>query len=67
MFLKKGARDFAGFGERGAGHEDQAELGDGWHVVGGKIVADFLNGEEKTEEEIAQRMQRRGERESEEE
>ncbi len=46
VFLQEGAGDFAGFGEGGAGDEDETELGDGGHSVDG-IVADFdLGGEE---------------------
>ena len=41
VFLEEGAGDFSGFGEGGAGDEDEAELGSGGHVVSGKIVADF--------------------------
>ena len=40
VFFEEGAGDFAGFGERGAGYEDEAELGGGWHGVREKIVAD---------------------------
>jgi len=41
VFFEDGAGDFAGFGERGAGYEDQAELGGEGHGIRGKIVADF--------------------------
>ena len=41
VFLEEVAGDFAGFGEGGAGYEDEAELGAGGHLVRGKIVADF--------------------------
>ena len=47
VFLEEGAGDFAGFGERGAGDEDEAELGGGWHGRE-EIVADSdLGGEER--------------------
>ena len=39
MFLEEGAGDFAGFGERGAGDEDEAELGG--HGFLGNIVVDL--------------------------
>ena len=41
VFLEEGAGDFAGFGEGGAGYEDEAELGGGRHVVSVKIVANL--------------------------
>ena len=41
MFLEEGAGDFAGFGEGGAGDEDEAELRGGRHGVNEKIVADL--------------------------
>ncbi len=44
VFFEDGAGDFAGFGERRAGYEDEAELGGGWHGVRGKIVAGFWCG-----------------------
>src|ERR1700731_713539 len=44
VFLEEGAGDFAGFGEGGAGNEDEAELGGGWHGETGMIVANFWNG-----------------------
>ena len=56
VFFEKGAGDFAGFGERGAGYEDEAELGGGWHGVRGEIVADSRKEKLNTE---AQRTQRR--------
>jgi len=47
VFLEEGAGDFAGFGEGGAGYEDEAELGGGGHRTRGKIVADLdSSGEE---------------------
>ena len=39
MFLEEGAGDFAGFGEGGAGHEDEALLGG--HGFLGDIVVDL--------------------------
>jgi hypothetical protein len=46
VFLEEGAGDFAGFGKRGAGYEDEAELGGHGNV--GDIVADLdLGGEER--------------------
>ena len=39
MFLEEGAGDFAGFGEGGAGYEDEAELGG--HGFLGDIVEDL--------------------------
>jgi hypothetical protein len=44
VFLEEGAGDFAGFGEGGAGYEDEAELGGGCHVIREEIVTDFWNG-----------------------
>jgi len=41
VFLEEGAGDFSGFGEGGAGDEDEAELGRVGHRTRGKIVADF--------------------------
>ncbi len=41
VFLEEVAGEFAGFGEGGAGYEDEAELSGGGHWVRGKIVADF--------------------------
>jgi len=41
VFLEEGAGDFAGFGECGAGYEDEAEFGGGWHGERGMIVAEF--------------------------
>ena len=61
VFLEEGAGDCAGFGERGAGYEDQAELGGGRHWVGGKIVVD-LEFEEKKKEKDNAEAQRRGRR-----
>ena len=63
MFLEEGAGDFAGFGEGGAGDEDEAELGSGGHVVSGKIVADFwiLGGVRKRDlTQSTQREEHRG-------
>jgi hypothetical protein len=54
VFFEDGAGDFAGFGERGAGYEDEAELG-GHGTVGG-IVTDSRKEKLNTE---AQRTQRR--------
>jgi hypothetical protein len=60
MFLEEGAGDFAGFGEGGAGDEDETELGDGGHGVGG-IVADFdLGGEEGDKDSAEFASERRG-------
>ena len=41
MFLEEGAGNFSGFGEGGAGYEDEAELGGGGHGELGMIVAEF--------------------------
>jgi hypothetical protein len=54
VFFEDGAGDFAGFGERGTGYEDEAELG-GHGSVGG-IVTDSRKEKLNTE---AQRTQRR--------
>jgi len=61
VFLEEGAGDSAGFGESGAGDEDDAELGGGRHGVCGEIVADSGSGVGVgiLEEEITQRTQRR--------
>ena len=67
VFFEDGAGDFAGFGEGGAGYEDQAELGGEGHGIQGKIVADFDLGGEGRRKKITQRSvrtqstQRRGE------
>jgi hypothetical protein len=53
VFFEDGAGDFAGFGERGTGYEDEAELG-GHGSVGG-IVTDSRKEKLNTE---AQRTQR---------
>jgi hypothetical protein len=47
VFLEEGAGDFAGFVEGGAGYEDEAELGGGWHRLFGGIVAEFGYWEEE--------------------
>jgi len=56
VFLEEGAGDFAGFGEGGAGYQDEAELGG--HGFLGDIVVDL-----QQEESLTQR--RRGRREEE--
>ncbi len=68
MFLEEGAGDFAGFGEGGAGDEDEAELGGGWHGMCGKIVADLdLGGEERGKDNAETRRAQSMRREEEEE
>jgi hypothetical protein len=58
VFLEEGAGDFAGFGEGGAGYEDETELGGGGHGIRVKIVTDLdLGGKER-----GKITQRRGER-----
>jgi len=54
VFLEEGAGDFAGFGEGGAGYEDEAELGG--HGSVGDIVVDLWE-----EESLTQRRGGRGE------
>ena len=54
VFFEDGAGDFAGFGERGTGYEDEAELGGG-HGERGMIVADFDLGGEGRRKKITQR------------
>jgi len=65
VFLEEGARDFARFGEGGAGYEDQAELGGEGHGIRGKIVADFCgdvgrrNGRARDNAEIAESAEKK--------
>jgi len=47
VFLEEGAGDFAGFGESGAGYEDEAELGG--HGFLGDIVEDLRKEESLTQ------------------
>jgi hypothetical protein len=58
--LEEGAGDFAGFGEGGAGDEDEAELGIGWHWVRGKIVTDLEFVRERKRKDNAEEGGERG-------
>ena len=62
MFLEEGVGDLAGFGERGAGYEDEAELGDGGHGVRGEIVADLEFVRERKRKDNAEALRTLSER-----
>jgi hypothetical protein len=67
VFLEEGVGDFAGFGESGAGYEDQAKLGGRWHGLFGGIVAEFGYWEEEdgfNTESVEERTQRARRREA---
>ena len=57
VFLEEGAGDFAGFGERGAGYEDEAELGGGHGFLGG-IVVDLRKEESLTQRRLGRREEK---------